>query len=102
MTKDQFMDSCEHGALSRRRFLQYAAAAGLLAGMESLLPVWARQPTGLAVGPGARAPGEPIDLVLRRQDLDIGGRTGLAITPLRHYMDIILGVFLKDAELAEL
>ena len=72
---------CKHyNGLSRRRFLQYAAAAGLLTGLDSLLPAYARQPIGLSIDPGARTPGEPIDLVLRRQDIHIGGHMGSAIT----------------------
>lgn len=79
MSTDHFMHSCEYGVLSRRRFLQYAAATGLLAGLDSLLPVWARQPMGLSIGPGERTLGEPLDLILRWQDLAIGGRIGRAM-----------------------
>ncbi len=66
-------------ALTRRRFLKYLAAAGLLPALDGLLPAYAREPTGLTTGPGTHAPGEPVDLILRWQHLDIGGRTGRVI-----------------------
>jgi CopA family copper-resistance protein len=65
--------------LTRRRFLKYAAAAGLTAAVRGLLPVYAREPSGLTTGPETRAPGEPIDLFLRWQDLGMAGRTGRVI-----------------------
>ncbi|ALC16635.1 copper-resistance protein, CopA family [Desulfuromonas soudanensis] len=65
---------------NRRQFLRYISATGLLATLDGLLPAWAREPAGLATGPAARAPGEPIDLFLRWQDLAFGGRRGRAIT----------------------
>ena len=66
--------------LSRRRFLRYAAALGLSTYLDSLLPAYARELAGLASVPDARAPGEPIDLFLRSQELKFGDRIGRAVT----------------------
>ena len=67
-------------ALSRRRFLRYAVATGLLATVGGLLPAWAREPAGLGGAGTRRVPGEPIDLFLRWQDLPLAGRRGRAAT----------------------
>lgn len=66
--------------LCRRQFLNYAAATGLLATVDGLWPAWAKQPNGLTASPALRKPGEPIDLVLRWQELQFGGRSGRAAT----------------------
>lgn len=66
--------------LTRRRFLKGTAAAGLALLLEGLLPAYALEPSGLSITQGARMPGDPIDLFLRRQELNIGGRKGNAIT----------------------
>ncbi len=69
----------ESSGVTRRQFLGRTAGAGAAVGVAGLLPPWARGATGLATGSGTRAPGEPIDLFLRWQGLDIGGRTGRVI-----------------------
>ena len=61
---------------SRRRFLQRAGAAGAFLSLDSLLPAFAGQSTGLRPG---QATG-PIDLSITRQPLDIGGRLGDTVT----------------------
>ena len=64
----------------RRRFLQASAAAGLLAGLESLLPAWAAPAAGLRRS-GAMAGGPvELDLEVRRTRLSIGGRAASAVT----------------------
>ncbi len=56
--------------LSRRNFLRDTAAVGLLAGFESMIPAYARS---------TRGGGGPIDLVIDKHTLDIGGRRVPAI-----------------------
>lgn len=68
------------GSLTRRHFLIGTAAASLAVLLDGLLPAYALEPSGLSIGRGIRAAGEPIDLFLRRQELNIGGRRGNAIT----------------------
>ncbi len=58
---------------TRRRFLRTAAAASLLAGFESLAPTYAKP------GERRRKPGEPIDLTIDYQTIDIGGWRAKAI-----------------------
>ncbi|MBI5016208.1 MAG: copper resistance system multicopper oxidase [Deltaproteobacteria bacterium] len=62
--------------ITRRQFLGYSTGIGVAATLAGLLPAWAREPYGLAGDLAARTPGEPIDLWVRRQNLDFGGRTG--------------------------
>ncbi len=64
---------------SRRRFLQLAAGTGFALACGSLLPAYAREPEDRDGTPGRRRPGDPIDLFVRRIDLDVDGRTGRAI-----------------------
>lgn len=68
------------GPLTRRHFLVGAAALGLTALLEGLLPVYALEPSGLSIGRGIRTAGDPIDLLLRRQVLNVDGRKANAIT----------------------
>jgi len=68
------------GCLTRRRFLAGTAAAGLTAFLDSLLPSYARGQTAPAMASRRRTPGEPIDLFLRWQDVNIGDRMGRTIT----------------------
>ena len=51
--------------LTRRNFLRDTAAVGLLAGFESMIPAYARS---------TRGDNGPIDLVIDKHTLDIGGR----------------------------
>lgn len=71
------MDIAPEG-LSRRRFLQSAAALGLYAAWAQLVPAWAQtiggQATPLRVGD------EPVDLVIARTPFIVGDRQGLAMT----------------------
>ena len=61
---------------ARRRFIQALAGAGVSAGFSSLTPARAGvpQPSGVPATRGA------IDLVIRRQKLNIGGRETNATT----------------------
>ena len=58
---------------TRRHFLRKAAVASLLAGLESIVPVYARP------GKNARETGGPLDLTIDRLSIDIGGRRASAI-----------------------
>ncbi len=53
---------------TRRRFLGTAAAAGLLAGIESVVPAYARS------GRKGSLSGNEIDLAIGEQEIDIGGK----------------------------
>ena len=59
--------------VTRRHFLRNAAAVSALAGLESLVPAYARP------GKMARATGGPIELTIDKQSIDIGGRRASAI-----------------------
>jgi CopA family copper-resistance protein len=64
--------------LARRKFLQSAGAMGLLAGLERIAPAYA---WAGAAGAAARAPlqgGDVIDLAIRAQSINIGGREATA------------------------
>ena len=65
---------------TRRRFLQNAAALGLLAGVEHLLPAyaWPNRMNSSSVSDQTAPP--VIDLSIQKQTLDIGGRAAAAIT----------------------
>ena len=54
--------------IHRRKFLRYTAAASLLAGFESLVPVYAQ------TGRKSRASGGPIDLTIGKLSFDVGGK----------------------------
>jgi CopA family copper-resistance protein len=58
---------------TRRHFLRNAAAVSALAGLESLVPAYARP------GKKPRESGGPIDLTIAEQAIDIGGRRASAI-----------------------
>lgn len=62
--------------LTRRDFLQYTGAVGLLAGLERLTPAWAR-PTGPGSTPRPTAlsgSDGPIELTIGRVPISVGGR----------------------------
>ena len=59
--------------IPRRHFLRYSAAASLLAGIESLVPAYARP------GRQSRASGGPIDLTIGKLSFDVGGKQFPAI-----------------------
>lgn len=63
--------------ISRRTFLHSTAAAGVLTGLQALVPAWARQAGGLA--PSA-AGHRVFDLAIGRTDLAIGGEIARAKT----------------------
>ncbi len=66
---------------TRRRLMGGAAAAGLLAGLDALLPVWARSPTGAAGAIRPPAAGAvQFDLTVARQRIDIAGKSAWAHT----------------------
>jgi FtsP/CotA-like multicopper oxidase with cupredoxin domain len=71
----------KHPDETRRRLMGGATAAGLLAGVDALLPVWARSPTSAAgaVRPPA-AEAVQFDLTVARQRIDIAGATAWAHT----------------------
>lgn len=77
MVESVIDSACARGS-NRRRFLRDAAALGLSTYVDSLLPAYAREHDGLRSD--ARAPGEPIDLFLRRQEFKVGERIGQAVT----------------------
>jgi CopA family copper-resistance protein len=54
--------------ITRRRFSRVTAAAGLLAGFESLVPAYARS------GRNSRMSGGPIDLTINELAFDVGGK----------------------------
>jgi CopA family copper-resistance protein len=66
------------GEITRRQLLQGVAAGGLLAGLDALLPAWARPRAGAA----ARARPGPVnfDLAVGRERIDIAGATAWAHT----------------------
>jgi len=73
----------EPGNLSRRRLLGTLAAGGVLAGLQSLLPVWARPLADAAVTRKGNAEAASMDLAIRRESIDIaGGR--IAATTINH------------------
>ncbi len=65
--------------LTRRRILHSAAGAGLAAGVQGLLPAWARQNVGLAP---VSAPGEAraFNFAIGKADIMIGGKSAVAKT----------------------
>ena len=68
----------KHPDETRRRLMAGAGATGLLAGMNGLLPAWAR-PIGGAVG--ARRPGpSEYDIRIARTRIPIAGREAYAHT----------------------
>ena len=59
--------------ITRRKFLRWGAAAGALAAMERVVPSYARPVRA------ARRSGGPIELTIRRQTIQIGGRDATAM-----------------------
>ena len=73
------MKTSTHDRLQRRRFLQAAAALGILPAWARLLPAYAQR----ALGPGAemRVGGDKVgELVIARTPLEFGGQRGSAVT----------------------
>ena len=64
--------SAPASSLSRRRFCKYAAALGVSTYLDSLLPAYAREVAGLPLD--VRAPGDPIDVFVRRTEFKVGDR----------------------------
>ncbi len=60
--------------------MSYTRALGLLAGLESVVPAYAWQHTAAGEGKGARRGANVIDLLIRKQTINIGERTGTAVT----------------------
>ena len=75
-----FLERLPGRCLTRRRFLAGTAAAGLAVLLDGLLPSYAKESIAPAMAGGMRPPGEPIDLYLRRQSINIGDRMGQTIT----------------------
>src|SRR5690625_3081257 len=84
--------------MNRRTFIRSSAALGLLAGLETLTPAWARPAPAASLGaaglrPTRRVPGlVEYDLYIERTPIAIGGRAGSAVTingtvpgPLLHF-----------------
>ncbi len=90
LSDDATASDSNTGSVSRRDFLRSAGALSALAGLQTLLPGWARaaganelgQPSGLtALEPTRRANGRvEYDLTIGRTPFDVGGRHGRAIT----------------------
>ena len=67
------------GAMTRRRFLHWAAAAGLLEAWRGLAPAYAQ--SSLGPGPEIRVGGDQVaNLVIARTPFEYGGRRGSAVT----------------------
>ena len=79
-TEEFTMNRFPPGMLTRRRFLQDATTLALLAGLERLVPAYA-WPSSTS-DPSASALTDPnvIDLSIRKETLDIGGRAAAAMT----------------------
>ncbi len=58
--------------VSRRDFLRYSVAVGAMAGMGRLLPVYARESSGLSSAPESLAQQSTIDLLIDQQAINIG------------------------------
>ncbi|PKP67203.1 MAG: hypothetical protein CVT83_08745, partial [Alphaproteobacteria bacterium HGW-Alphaproteobacteria-5] len=65
--------------ISRRSFIQTASATGLLAGLQALMPAWARQAASLAPT-SVTGTHRTFDLAIGRTALEIGGETATAKT----------------------
>ena len=70
----------ETNLFTRRDFLRFTAAAGLLAGAESLAPAYARQYEGTERAQAASQGKNIIDLVIQRKTIAIGERSATAVT----------------------
>ncbi|HEX2797477.1 MAG TPA: hypothetical protein VHN38_10360, partial [Immundisolibacter sp.] len=69
----------KHPDETRRRLMGGAAAAGLLAGVDALLPAWARSPVMQIAGVGRSVAGPvEFDLNVARQRIDIAGKSAWA------------------------
>ena len=65
--------------ISRRSLIQSTSAAGLLVGLQALVPAWARQATGLSPS-SAAGDQRAFDLAIGRMALQIDGKTAHAKT----------------------
>ena len=66
--------------LNRRGFIRGSAGLGLLAGLQRIMPAYAFETTGLKTSSVGDAEANGIDLVVREETLQFGGRRGTAIT----------------------
>ncbi len=87
-------------AWSRRRLLRTAAGAALLSGLERLLPAYASAEVGATRGEPSLAGPHAIDLRIRREAIEIGGRMG-AVTSINGSLPGPL-VRLREGETATL
>lgn len=70
----------ETNTLTRRRFLHYTGALGVLAGLQSIVPAYAWQGTAAAASGATRQGANVIDLLIRKHTIPIGEREGTAVT----------------------
>jgi CopA family copper-resistance protein len=66
--------------LTRRRFLHYTGALGVLAGLQSIVPAYAWQGTAAAASDATRHSANSIDLRIHKKTLTINERQGTAVT----------------------
>lgn len=69
----------ENKSISRRRFLKYSGALGMMAGFAGIIPAYALEQHGVVNKSDAQTSQE-INLLIRKHSIDIGGRDGTAIT----------------------
>ncbi len=69
----------ENKSITRRRFIQYTGALGIMAGFAGIVPAYAFQQTGGNTNKYEETNKE-INLLIRKHAIDIGGRDGTAIT----------------------
>ena len=69
----------ENKSITRRRFLQYAGTFGIMAGFAGIAPTYALQQNVIKTNKDSDAIHE-INLLIRKETIDIGGRDGTAIT----------------------
>lgn len=69
----------ENKSITRRRFLKYTGAFGIMAGFVGIAPTYALQQNGIKANRNSEEIQE-INLLIRKQTIDIGGKDGTAIT----------------------
>ncbi len=68
------------GLIPRRRFLGQSAALGALASLESLMPAYAIESTGLPASPKTLGGLNPVELSIQNRIIEIDGRDASALT----------------------
>jgi CopA family copper-resistance protein len=69
----------ENKSITRRRFLHYAGTFSIMAGFAGIAPAYALQQTGIQAG-NRQETIPDINLLIRWDRIDVGGREGRAIT----------------------